>query len=44
VHTFNGTYADLSIGTNGQVRVIDPRAPMGKDYSCVSLEGVIYRP
>jgi hypothetical protein len=42
VHTFNGTYADLSIAPSGQVRVIDPRAPMGKDYTFVSLEGVTY--
>ena len=48
VHTFAGTYADLSIGTNGQVRLIDPRAPMGGgdtfDYTFVSLEGVTYHP
>ena len=44
VHTFNGTYADLSIDPSGQVRVIDPRPPMGKDYSFVSLEGVTYHP
>ena len=48
VHTFSGTYADLSIGTNGQVRLIDPRAPMGGgdtfDYTFVSLEGVTYHP
>jgi hypothetical protein len=48
VHTFAGTYADLSIGTNGQVRLIDPRSPMGGgdtfDYTFVSLEGVTYHP
>jgi hypothetical protein len=44
VHTFNGTYADLSVGTNGQARLIDPRSPMTKDYSFVSLEGVTYHP
>ena len=48
VHTFDGTYADLSIGTNGQVRLIDPRAPMGGgdtfDYTFVSLEGITYHP
>ena len=44
VHTFNGTYADLSIDPSGQVRVIDPRPPMGKDYGFVSLEGVTYHP
>ncbi len=42
VHTFNGTYADLSIDPTGQIRVIDPRQPMSKDYSFVSLEGVTY--
>ena len=44
VHTFNGTYADLSIAPNGQVRLIDPAPPMGKDYTFVSLEGVTYQP
>jgi len=44
VHTFNGTYADLSIDPSGQVRLINPRPPMGKDYSFVSLEGVTYLP
>jgi len=48
VHTFDGTYADLSIGTNGQVRLIDPRSPMGGgdtfDYTFVSLEGITYHP
>jgi len=44
VHTFNGTYADLSIDPGGQVRVINPRPPMGKDYTFVSLEGVTYQP
>jgi hypothetical protein len=24
VHTFNGTYADLSIGPDGQIRLINP--------------------
>jgi hypothetical protein len=42
VHTFNGTYADLSIDPTGQIRLIDPRQPMSKDYSFVSLEGVTY--
>jgi hypothetical protein len=44
VHTFNGTYADLFIDSDGQVRVIAPRSPMTKDYSFVSLEGVTYHP
>jgi hypothetical protein len=42
VHTFNGTYADLSIAPNGQIHVIDPRPPAVKDYSFVSLEGITY--
>lgn len=42
VHTFNGTYADLSIGPNGQIRLLDPRPPAVKDYSFVSLEGITY--
>jgi hypothetical protein len=43
VHTFNGTYADLSIGPNGQISLIDPRSPMVKDYTFASLEGITYR-
>jgi hypothetical protein len=42
VHTFNGTYADISIGSNGQISLIDPRPPAVKDYSFVSLEGIAY--
>jgi hypothetical protein len=42
VHTFNGTYADVSIGTDGSISLIDPRAPMVKDYSFVSLECITY--
>jgi hypothetical protein len=42
VHTFNGTYADISIGSNGQIGLIDPRPPAVKDYSFVSLEGIAY--
>jgi hypothetical protein len=43
VHTFNGTYADLSIAPNGQIGVIDPRAPAVHDLSFVSLEGITYK-
>jgi hypothetical protein len=43
VHTFNGTYADIAINPNGQVRLIDPRPPAVKDYSFVSLEGITYQ-
>ena len=42
VHTFNGTYADIAINPNGQIALIDPRAPAVKDYSFVSLEGITY--
>jgi hypothetical protein len=43
VHTFNGTYADLAILPNGDLELIDPRPPMVKDYSFVSLESITYR-
>jgi hypothetical protein len=42
VHTFNGTYADLAINPNGQITLINPRPPVVKDYSFVSLEGISY--
>lgn len=41
-HTFNGTYADISISPNGQIHLIDPRSPAVKDYSFVSLENITY--
>jgi hypothetical protein len=44
VHTFNGTYADLSINTSGQIAVIDPRPPAVTDFTFVSLEGITYNP
>jgi hypothetical protein len=44
VHTFNGTYADLSIAPNGQIAVINPRPPAVQDYNFVSLEGITYLP
>ncbi len=43
VHTFNGTYADLAIGSNGQITVIAPRPPMVVDFSFLSLESIAYR-
>jgi hypothetical protein len=43
VHTFNGTYADLAIEPNGTLALIDPRPPMVKDYTFVSLESITYR-
>lgn len=42
VHTFSGTYADLSIEPNGQISVISPRPPAVQDYTFVSLEGITY--
>src|SRR5215469_14115340 len=44
VHTFNGTYADLAIQTNGQIGLINPRPPAVQDYTFVSLESLTYRP
>jgi hypothetical protein len=43
VHTFDGTYADVGIQTNGQIGLIDPRPPAVKDFSFVSLEGISYQ-
>jgi hypothetical protein len=43
VHTFNGTYADIAIQSNGQILLIDPRPLAIKDYSFVSLEGISYQ-
>jgi hypothetical protein len=43
VHTRSGTYADLVIGTDGTIRVIDPRPPAVKDLSFVSLESITYQ-
>jgi hypothetical protein len=43
VHTFNGTYADLAIGTDGTLQLIDPRPPLVTDYTFVSLESITYR-
>jgi hypothetical protein len=43
VHTFNGTYADVAINPNGQIVLIDPRSPVVKDYSFVSLECITYQ-
>lgn len=44
VHTFNGTYADLEIETNGTIAVIGPPSPAVEDLSFVSLEGISYQP
>jgi hypothetical protein len=42
VHTFNGTYADVSISSSGQISLIAPRVPAVQDFSFVSLEGITY--
>ena len=36
-------YADLAIEPNGALALIDPRPPMVKDYTFVSLESITYR-
>ena len=42
VHTFSGTYADVSISPSGQISLIAPRPPAVQDFSFVSLEGINY--
>jgi hypothetical protein len=42
VHTFSGTYADVSISPSGQIDLIGPRPPAVQDFSFVSLEGITY--
>jgi hypothetical protein len=40
----NGTYADLSIGTDGSINVIGPRGPgIAEDLQFVSLESISYQ-
>jgi hypothetical protein len=41
-HTSFGTYADVVIQTNGEIRMIGARPPAVQDYSFVSLEGISY--
>ena len=43
VHTFEGTYADLVVATNGDISVIAPRPPADQADSFVSLEGITFR-
>jgi hypothetical protein len=43
-HSFNGTYADLEIETNGTIYVYGAGAPATEDLSFVSLEGITYQP
>jgi hypothetical protein len=42
VHTFDGTYADLVIQTNGEIININPRPPAVTDLSFLSLEGITF--
>jgi hypothetical protein len=42
-HTFEGTYTDLAIGTDGSIRVIPTRLPLVTDFTFVSLESITYR-
>jgi hypothetical protein len=42
VHTGSGTFADLSIDTNGQVNVIPASFPRPSDLTFLSLEGITY--
>jgi hypothetical protein len=43
VHTFGGTYADLEVGTDGSIALINPRPPAVRDYNFVSLEGISFK-
>jgi hypothetical protein len=43
-HTFQGTYADVEIETNGTIYVIGAAGPAVEDLSFVSLEGITYQP
>jgi hypothetical protein len=44
-HTFNGTFADLVINTDGQIIMIGARnPPFIQDYSFVSLDHITYLP
>ena len=43
VHTFGGTYADISIDSQGRIGIIPPRPPEKFDPSFVSLEGLSYQ-
>jgi hypothetical protein len=42
VPTFEGTYADLVVATNGDISVIAPRPPADQADSFVSLEGITF--
>jgi hypothetical protein len=42
VHTFNGTYADVEIHTDGSIEVIAPRPPAVTGFGFVSLDGITF--
>jgi len=44
VPTFGGTFAGLTIATNGQISEISPRTPAVEDDTLVSLESITFRP
>jgi hypothetical protein len=44
VHTYAGTYADLTISTTGAICLTAPPSPLVTDYRFVSLEGISYAP
>lgn len=44
VHTFLGTYADLTIAPSGAITLTNPPPPLVTDYTLVSLESIVYRP
>jgi hypothetical protein len=39
----NGAYADLVIGADGQINVINPRSPAVDGDTLISLDGISYR-
>jgi hypothetical protein len=44
VHTGSGTYADLVIQSNGEIRLIAAQSPASTNTAFVSLEGISYAP
>jgi hypothetical protein len=44
VHSFDGTYAQVAISTDGAIDVVPPAGPAIQDFSFISLEGISYRP
>jgi hypothetical protein len=44
VHTYLGTYADLTIYPSGALTLTAPPQPFVTDYTFVSLEGITFQP